>query len=335
MISRRKLGNKQEDFDNWADKVGLLTGIRQLDDEKYQNTPEVCALETLLSEAKVAPKWLADLDSPFYLPYRSGVFQRVTSALAHTVTRLGLTLSDKDPTLDVEVAQCLPNLLAVCLSGSCSHNRSTEADRRCHMNALLSCLFDFQGSSKMFHGNERPLRLPEPVSDAGVIPDSSVFFTIDPILFAGLRERIAQGCTVVHPSSPLPSGQVLHSVTEYKRKLGLTESRQQVQEGLTSALYQRRALGFMDHFVFGTSHHNRTSLEVVAASWVSADEEAPPDRTMEIDNAPGRKTEGDEAKLVGDSKRRNKIAIYSLGIFSMGDVGPQPTKKHLQIGQWR
>ncbi|CAE6436972.1 unnamed protein product [Rhizoctonia solani] len=331
MISRRKLGNKQEEFDNWANKVGLLTGIRQLDDEKYQNTPEVCALETLLSEAKVAPKWLADLSSASYLCYQFGVYCGAASSLAEGVTRAGLKLSDCDVTLDVEVAQ------------------STEADKRCHMNVLLSCLWDFQ-SSDMFHSQEHGIRVPEPVSAAPVIPDSSVFFMLAPKQFAGRTGRIVNGCLVVHPSNSSPSGKVLHWVTEYKRELGLKESRRQVHEALTSALYQRRALGFMDHFVFGTSHHNQTLLEVVAATWVSADDKADPaqpepepkpeplkkaddafpsiateqnpDSKMDIDGAHDQvKTQGDldKVKLVRDLKRRNKIAVYNLGTFDMQD----------------
>lgn len=36
---------------------------------------------------------------------------------------------------------------------------------------------------------------------------------------------------------------------------------------MVSGLYQRRALGFKDHFVFGMAHHSTRLLDVFAATW--------------------------------------------------------------------
>lgn len=44
-------------------------------------------------------------------------------------------------------------------------------------------------------------------------------------------------------------------------------SERQVLIGMVSALYQRRALGFPGHFVFGISHRRGCNVNVLAARW--------------------------------------------------------------------
>lgn len=68
---------------------------------------------------------------------------------------------------------------------------------------------------------------------------------------------------IAHPSPP-DEFLVLHMVNEYKLD---TLGQNQVLMGLATALYQRRVLGFEDHFVFGTIHFDKVRLRAVAATW--------------------------------------------------------------------
>ncbi|KAF8594588.1 hypothetical protein BDV93DRAFT_160708 [Ceratobasidium sp. AG-I] len=76
------------------------------------------------------------------------------------------------------------------------------------------------------------------------------------------EEREHYSC-IARPSPP-DGLLVLHMVNEYKRD---TLGANHVLMGLAAGLYQRRALGFEDHFVFGTIHLEKIRLKVVAAAW--------------------------------------------------------------------
>ncbi|CAE6475324.1 unnamed protein product [Rhizoctonia solani] len=127
----------------------------------------------------------------------------------------------------------------------------------------------------------------------------------------------------------------------------LTTPELQVAEGLVSALYQRRAYGFPDHFVFGSAHYNRTVIEVIAATWVRSDEPAgpgarsqeakttsavpaedqktnPPGNLLqESDTTNGPPKAGEEAIVantsvkIEDVKKYNKIVMYSIAMYDM------------------
>ncbi|CUA75635.1 hypothetical protein RSOLAG22IIIB_11880 [Rhizoctonia solani] len=352
MSARNLKGNKEQNFNNWADSVGLLTEIRELDDVCYQHTPEAHTLNALLSNTKTIPKWLGDLESPKYTHFKSSKYYGPIVSAIHRRIGSRFELSDNDPTLDKEVEHCLPFLLSICASVYDFTAKSTEADKRCFLNALLATLWSAQAPN-MFQSLERPLRLPEPASTAAIIPHSSAFFTIEFRQYWGLSQRAIEGCTALHGNGLKAAKSVLHWVTVSKPDLGLEEARQQVYEGLTTALYQRRALGFTDQFVFGTCHYNQIRLEVVAATWVSSDDEdneedsartprkadnaLPPtairkssDKEMDVDDAPGlHQLEGahnqgeqqvDDAKLIRDLDQRNKIAVYRLGTYCMRDA---------------
>jgi hypothetical protein len=103
------------------------------------------------------------------------------------------------------------------------------------------------------------------------------------------------------------AGHILHWVTEYKREgLRLEEDVvRQTMMAISSGLYQRRALGFPGHYVFGTAHSG-SRLRVFAGTWteksarVREDGEASKkgEETQAI--APGTDAEGSERS----SKRR-------------------------------
>ncbi|KAG8686296.1 hypothetical protein FRC11_009190, partial [Ceratobasidium sp. 423] len=143
---------------------------------------------------------------------------------------------------------------------------------------------------------------------------------------------------------------ILHWVTEFKRTGDEKPSKQQVVEGLVSGLYQRRALGFPNHFIFGTAHHSETTLEVLAATWVPSepvdpradslqdvdrqsaappvDQEDDPAGSLSLKGYTTGGTSGAGPKLAGagdnltakDIKKYNKIVVYSIATYSMMQV---------------
>ncbi|CAE6440629.1 unnamed protein product, partial [Rhizoctonia solani] len=290
-----------------------------LDDVRYQHAPEVHMLNALLSNSKTVPKWLGDRESPEYKHYKDGTHGPFVSEIAEAIGS-NFQISDDDPALNKEVGQCLQPLLSICASA---------------------------------YRNERQLRLSKPESAAPIILDSSVFFTIGLDQYSALGQRVVESCTAPHGNDINAAENILHWVMEYKPDLGLEKAHQQVYEGLTTALYQRRALGFTDQFVFGACHYDQIYLEVVAAIWISpndTDNKADPARTpikadnplpvtpiwknldkwIDVDDAPGlHRVEGthnqgkqqiDDAKLIRDLDQRNKIAVYRLGTYCMQDV---------------
>ncbi|KAH7334261.1 hypothetical protein B0J17DRAFT_631064 [Rhizoctonia solani] len=102
------------------------------------------------------------------------------------------------------------------------------------------------------------------------------------------------------------------------------------------------SIGFTNHFVFGTAHHNRVILEMLAATWVPSDEPgAAPLNTVPTmgegsDLAGSLSTGGDATsgeprtpeRVAGsnteltteDIIKYNKVAVYSIATYSMQDV---------------
>ncbi|CAE6405564.1 unnamed protein product [Rhizoctonia solani] len=295
MSIRKQPGNKQDDFDGWSEKVGLLTEIRQLDDEEYQHTPEALALKALLSDSKVIPKWLTDLESPAYYSFKCGAYKRVVTKFTEMISESDFRISDNNPasTQNMEVSQCLQHILTICIAACNFDGESIEANKRCCLDGLLLVLWKVQTLPKMDLG-QRHLRIPEPSSSTAVIPDSSVFLTVDSGPLDGILERAREGCCIMHTPNSTTSLNILHWITEYKRELGLDESRRQADNTLPSM----------------TTGQNSDMNTVIDNTPVLHQSEGARDQSKMQDN---------KAKLVNDLNQRNKIAVYRLGIYSMRD----------------
>ncbi|KDN39272.1 hypothetical protein RSAG8_08907, partial [Rhizoctonia solani AG-8 WAC10335] len=105
-------------------------------------------------------------------------------------------------------------------------------------------------------------------------PDACAFITLAGIsgMALPMGSKAALSCFPRTGSIDPEYRYALHWVTEFNGDYDEPLSKSQIVEGLVSALYQRRAFGFPNHFVFGTAHHSRTVLEVLAATWVRSDE---------------------------------------------------------------
>ncbi|KAG9085947.1 hypothetical protein FRC06_003351 [Ceratobasidium sp. 370] len=131
--------------------------------------------------------------------------------------------------------------------------------------------------------SECPLKLPktDEIKIADSTVDSVAFFfhptaeypigVLPPAIWSALNSTVQQ-----HQHSYL-----VHWVIEYKT-LAIEDVKRQVLYGMTSGLYQRRALGRLDDFVFGTAHAG-SGLVVYAARWETWPSEAqpPPDISRE------------------------------------------------------
>jgi hypothetical protein len=105
---------------------------------------------------------------------------------------------------------------------------------------------------------------------SSVTPDSVVCFDVGTtgVMTGGDPITLGSYCCLSLQSF-LASLAVPHWMTEFKRqeKAGLAALRQ-LQIALVPVLYQRRALGYPDHFVFGTWPVAEFVVQVIAATWV-------------------------------------------------------------------
>jgi hypothetical protein len=115
---------------------------------------------------------------------------------------------------------------------------------------------------------EHRLRLPKSNSSvADTTVGSTVFFT--DLQFERYSLLVPDLQRALSCTAKVPTGlQILHWVTEY-RTANVPDDQvlRQTVMAMVPGLYQRRALGFPDHFVFGSAHLS-TCLRVFAGTWV-------------------------------------------------------------------
>lgn len=146
-----------------------------------------------------------------------------------------------------------------------------------------------------------------------VKPDSTVFFQASDI--TGYNHQIDLACSSrARPNPDIHS--VLHWATEFQRghdNYKEHEAKRQLFRSLVSGLYQRRALGFPNHFVFGTAHHSTTILDVFAATWNVPEEGQDLKagtsglQASGSSNVPYAGQRGNEGAEPGDSKERGEV----------------------------
>lgn len=75
--------------------------------------------------------------------------------------------------------------------------------------------------------------------------------------------EVCEAAACLYQAVPPQDLHVIHCVTDYNK----SGSQSRVLMGIVSGLYQRRALGMKDQFVFGVSQNLGNFLRVVAATW--------------------------------------------------------------------
>ncbi|CUA78003.1 hypothetical protein RSOLAG22IIIB_12970 [Rhizoctonia solani] len=224
-----------------------------------------------------------------------------------------------------------------------------ESDRRHPLDTLGTLVWEYQSNQDMIYRTHKQLQIPLPATYCPR-PDGCAFIQIIEGPSASVKGDLgpALSCFPRVGAANVDCDHILHWVTEFKRDLSEVASKRRVVEGLVSALYQRRALGFPNHFVFGTADHSQTSLEVLAATWVPSDEpveratqeanvenvvppagqvNGPSGSSLQVgdttgDIPPTVEKAGDKTAdlTIEDIKKYNKIVIYKIGVYEMSCI---------------
>ncbi|KAF8595573.1 hypothetical protein BDV93DRAFT_611346 [Ceratobasidium sp. AG-I] len=320
-------------FSSWAQSVRLDEVVRHI------NLPE--PLTRLLTQSRLVPGWIFNQA------------RHVSSSqLAHPETIRFLVAAqhgnvlaqdeDSDLSRDVEIA--LPLVLNIVthhqLLDTAGRPSPNEADRRNAMDTFGYYAWDRLTSYDLKYCPERLLQLPKTsrMELYETKPDSTVFFRIKPTPSFSTETDVA--CSSLARSSQDRS-LMLHWATELKRERSERVAKQQLFRALVTGVYQRRSLGFPDHFVFGTAHYSTTDLDVFAATWEVPKEEQQPTARASQQKTPSSnipvaqqeatqgasagvlntrsegKGKGLQAKVADDSKNKGQIVLYRLGTFGM------------------
>ncbi|CAE7069960.1 unnamed protein product [Rhizoctonia solani] len=334
----------------WADCVGWDGEFRPLNDVAYKERPEVKKLNELVQESFAVPAWLANTKSPQYVHYSTHMKDRfyIVEYLAGYVSGPCYKTSENDK-LSANVVECLPLILHIIYQTHILESKNAklgaaETDRRHPVDMLGSLVWDFHSDGLVAYRTERQLQIPYAhlKNVSYVKPDACAFIPV-PKDIPIVPPQAKSGLSCFFPTQSSPGHKyLLHWVTEFKSRGHTANSRHQVVEGLVSALYQRRAFGFPNHFVFGTAHHSGTTLEVLAATWVrsepvnsgtypkheaNAKSTAPAVGQASVPSGSelrGADGAGGESKtdtgVTEDIKKYNKIVVYTIETFSMDDI---------------
>ncbi|EUC61505.1 hypothetical protein RSOL_396330 [Rhizoctonia solani AG-3 Rhs1AP] len=339
---------------DWQEDVQWDGVFRPLNDAAYDGLPEAEKLRELVKKSFIVPEWMANIEShemAFYHKMRH-VGANVWD-LSHAASRPVFTKDNDDRELSLDVNESFTSILQLpdhsLALQSHLNLEPAEADRRYPVDTLGSLVWDLQSEGLLVYRTERKLKIPRVPEQAGdVQPDACAFIVLPPsIQTVQPKSWAALSC---FPSSASTSGldhcYALHWVTEFKRDGNEALSKCQVVEGLVSALYQRRAFGCPNHFVFGTAHYSRTTLEVLAATWVPTDEPANPEARLQdttMSAVPGEDQTNDPsgnssrnantasaAPKIGEEAagvvtnltvkevmKYNKIVVYSIATYKM------------------
>ncbi|KDN39877.1 hypothetical protein RSAG8_08528, partial [Rhizoctonia solani AG-8 WAC10335] len=352
-------------FTTWAQHIHWDREIRQLDDDAYSHLSHVKRLRELVQKRFIVPAWLANMESPQYDPYRERMecYRKYLRSLSRGVSSARY-IKEKETDnhrLSFEVEECLPLILhirhhATSLESHSLDLEPMETDRRHPVDTLASLVWDFQSNIAVIYRTERKLQVPRPSADhpSYTKPDACALIPIPGgpgALFALPDLKPSLSCFPRFGSAPPNCNYVPHWVTEFKRHHSEQASKRQVVKGLVSALYQRRALGFPNHLVFGTAHHTRTVLEVLAATWVPSDEPVNPGAHSaeesntksavppvgQVNDPSGNSSRGGDAvggesgagKTVADAhtnlkikdiKKHNKVVVYTIATYAMSNI---------------
>ncbi|CAE6459242.1 unnamed protein product [Rhizoctonia solani] len=280
-----RIAQSPADFSAWAALVNL--NPNPLDGEKL---PEL--LRKQVEDSRLVPSWMFELHSPEYK-----VAQRFFGERASLLVFLADKELKKCPSPDEELSSEIEHALDDILRASQHVHLQffipppTEADRRRPIDQLNEHAWHYEGNAQFLYRSECHVQLPQPkdYSFLTARADSAVFIQLKVNLDMEGSERQAC-CTLVHRDS---YRSILHWANEFKRDADEKTSERQVWMAMVSGIYQRRALGFKDHYVYGTAHHSRNMLNVFAGGWT------------------------DKTSQDGNLSKDAKITLYKLGTFNM------------------
>ncbi|KAG8737410.1 hypothetical protein FRC11_002066, partial [Ceratobasidium sp. 423] len=250
-----KIAQNPQQFFDWAALVNL--DPNPLDGERL---PEF--LQKQLEDSKLVPSWMSNAETPQYKSLRQFYKRKVDLLATDAPVQLKPCSSDQELThqeLSDELGRALPIILRVASQRTYFNRfkpRPTEADRRRPMDHLNDHVWQIEGDQ---------LDFPQKMGQAC--------------------------CSIAYPDT---YASALHWVNEFERESGEETSKRRVWMAMVSGLYQRRALGFKDHYVYGTAHYSSGELTVFAGAW------------------------NDKASKGEILSKDAKIILYDLGTFFVG-----------------
>ncbi|KAG8692742.1 hypothetical protein FRC09_010990 [Ceratobasidium sp. 395] len=345
-----------EIFGLWAQQAHCDPLPEQLAAVDPEALPE--PLLSMVKESKKIPKWLFDKSSETYgrlkLSHR-GINMPEFIARPDTNTE-----ELPDPTTVDLLFDTLPNIVHI----SNHHRRLLKPREVQFVNAtalrqpidrLMNHVWDEElGTDRFMFRLDCRLRLPstEAVQIDGCTAGSVVFFCSPSLPIEMFSSELREGlvCTSAEPQLL----EFVHWVTEYKRA-DMAEVCRKVCYGMISSLWQRRAIGRTNDFVFGAGLAGH-SMTVYAARWEavkSTEQPTEPDgvsgslnAVAEVNimtpgepesskptsakpegsrsrSASGKKTETTPSVIdsqIGDSRKRHQIKIYKIGEYTTLDA---------------
>ncbi|CUA75737.1 hypothetical protein RSOLAG22IIIB_06044 [Rhizoctonia solani] len=307
-------------YQSWEQHIPWDGLIRSRMDQSYKHLPEVEKLDELIKQSRAVPAWLTKSNSPQCERYcnhlrRLGL---LVEALTWNVSRSDYNTNSTDDELSIDIEERYRLGL-----------EPVEADVRHPMHSLGTLIWELQSNGLSLYRTQRKLQIP-PSTDqhsSYTKPDACTFIPIfnGPASVAPTYFRPALSCLTRTGSADPDCDYIVHWVTELKCQLSEQASKRQVVKGLVSALYQRRALGFPNHFVFGTAHHNQTILEGIMSPAGPANDL--PGNLLRADDIASSEPVADVAVTnpnlktrVENIKKHNKIVVYTIATYSMSDI---------------
>ncbi|QRW00043.1 hypothetical protein RhiJN_28061 [Ceratobasidium sp. AG-Ba] len=281
--------------------------------------------------------------SPEYHASRKGSYEAMVTALVCSLSQPRFKILDNpmdDPSLSQDLFESIINILKVAYVTESFNDivgpTPTEYDRRVPLDNLATDVWMVQSEGAFIQIMECPLYVPAPCRGKNEIhPDSCAFMTLS-LGAMGMQMKVQKSCSSISIPPGLWKSRGLVWVAKYKRQGNEASSRRQVLEGLVTALYQRRALGFMDHCVFGMYHHSGARVDVIAAAW-ELDDCGAQGNAHNNDGDPGLSdallandpalapnfdstASDDENERIKRARMKHKIVLYDLARFDTVDA---------------
>ncbi|KAG8710250.1 hypothetical protein FRC09_000224 [Ceratobasidium sp. 395] len=342
-----------EIFKLWANEVQCSPLPERLAIVDPEALPE--PLVTMVKESKRIPKWVFDEESKYYCHFK---LRYPIEMDYFDLRRNEAREESSDPTAADLLVDAFPYILSI----SEQHRDLWEPGNALFMNepnlrqpidSLTAHTWRSKpGSRERFKSRlECKLKLlsTEAVKIQDCIADSVAFLYSPslPIQMFSPQLRNGLACTSIEPQFL----ELVHWVTEFKL-VDLDGVRRQTCYGMVSSLWQRRVLGRMNDFVFGTAHA-ATSMTVYAARWEPVESMEQPTEPGNVSSpnvaAGANKTTSDEPGLsksaspigsrsksglgeknvatsstinsqAGDSRERHQIKIYKIGEYTTLDT---------------
>ncbi|KAF8597967.1 hypothetical protein BDV93DRAFT_527033, partial [Ceratobasidium sp. AG-I] len=262
-ISTSELAGGRHDFRAWADAVNLRLS------PTWTFLP--AELQALHDQALVLPTWVAEDNSTHFFP----IFNPLR-ALLRAGAPTSTIFEDNDTNRVLHLA--MPDIIRTSakvheLFVDLHKLEYCKADFRKPLDNLIELVWEPSCEEKMDWMSvlsERTLALPDTRNTS--LPFLCVTTTSDSVSCIQLERSLELFQPMYSSFSKRILTPVLpHCIAEFNMPMvELEVSIRQVQLGMVSALYQRRALGYPRQFVFGIAHQLGTFVLLLAARWESS-----------------------------------------------------------------